>query len=1039
MFISNLSIKRPVFSIVVVIAMLAVGAVSYFGLPIEQYPNTDIPVAAISITEPGASAESIETEVTKKVEDAVGQISGVKHVTSTVMEGVSQTIVQFNNDKSTDVAAQDVKDKLSSVRGTLPRDINEPVIQKFDFSSQPILSLVVTGPLSSRDMTQFVQDEITKKLNTIKGVGSVTTYGGQDREIHIKLDKAKMAALNLTTTEILNSLQSDNVKASNGDLSNGDKELSIQTDSQIKEVNDFLNILVAKRNGAEIRIKDIAQVEDGLKDRDSISYYNGSEAIGIDIVKQSGQNTTQVAADVKKEIDKIQSSLKNGVQIHIVNDNSLTIQDSVNEVQKTILEGCLLAVIIVFLFLRNWGSTLISAVSLPTSIITTFAAMKITNISLNTISLMGLSLAVGLLVDDAIVVIENITRHLNMGKSPIQAAKEGTAEIGLAVMATTFTIIAVFLPISLVNGMIGPYFKQFGLTIASSVLVSLFVSFTLVPMLSSKYLKKESVETEAQKGKFHRFLLWFNHLFDKLGHVYSRILTVALHHRVKTIVIAFALFFASLGLFATIGTTFVETVDNAKVTIEAKTDSGSTLESAAKTAKQMEAILKTHPEVKSLYTTVTADKITIIANVPEKKDRTESLSAIGNRLRTALKQIPGASIAITSGSSQMSGKDIQLHFKGNDFNQLLAFTQQAEKMMKQIPGAVDVDMNYKAGKPEAKLEVDRDHAADLGVSPSAVANTLSTLFNGSVATHFETGQDRYDVKVLLQDDQRQDFDSLKGIYVPGTNGKAIPLDQVTKQVFTTSPTTIYRYDKAREIQLTANLVGTTSSQFNKIFNQKLASDLKMPAGVTQVAAGSQEMMAESITSLGTAFLMGILFIFLILAAQFESFIDPLAILFSLPFAIIGAILGLFLTGKSFSMMAFIGVIMLMGLVTKNAILLIDFTKQRRAEGAERSTALLQAATTRLRPIIMTTLAMIFGMIPTAISTGTGSESNSPMAVTIIGGLITSTFLTLIAVPVVYTLLDDLKGLVHKKKLTVVVPKVSHTELLHMQAKQKGIK
>ncbi|AET68127.1 cation/multidrug efflux pump [Desulfosporosinus orientis DSM 765] len=1013
MFISNLSIKRPVLSIVVVIALLAVGAVSYFGLAIEQYPETDTPVAAISITQPGASAESIETEITKKVEDTVGQISGVKHVSSTVSEGVSQTVVQFNNEKSTDEAAQEVKDKISSIRGFLPQDINEPVIQKFDFSSQPILSLVVTGPLSGRNMSQFVEDEIVKKLNTVKGVGSVTTYGEQDREIHIKLDKEKMTALNLTTSEILSSLQSDNIKASSGNLTNGDKDVSIQTDSKIKEVSDFLDVLVASHNGVEIRIKDIAQVEDGVKARSSIAYYNGSEAISIDIVKQSGQNTTQVAKDVKKEISQIQASLKNGVQIYIVDDNSLTIQDSVNEVQKTILEGCALAVIIVFLFLRNWGSTLISAVSLPTSIITTFAAMKVMGISLNTMSLMGLSLAVGLLVDDSIVVIENIMRHLNMGKSAIQAAKEGTAEIGLAVMATTFTIVAVFLPISLVTGMIGPYFKQFGMTVASSVLVSLFVSFTLVPMLSSKYLKRESEELKAPKGILQRFLLWFNHQFDKLSRVYSGILTVALRHRVKTMTIVFILFFASLGLFSAIGTTFVETTDNAKITIEAVPDSGTTLESAAKTAKQMESILKTYPEVKNLYTTITAGKINIVANVPERNKRTESLSSIGNRMRTRLQEVSGVSIALTTGLNQLSGKDIQLHFTGNDFNQLLNFSQNAEKIIKQIPGTVDVSMNYKAGKPEVKLEVDRDRAADLGVSPTVVASTLSTLFNGSVATHFETGQDRYDVKVLLQDEQRQDFDSLKGIYVPGTNGRAVPLDQVTKQVLTTSPTTIQRYDKAREIQLSANLVGIATTDFNKIFADKLANELKMPVGVSQTTAGSEEMMAESIVSLGTAFSMGILFIFLILAAQFESFMDPMAIIFSLPFAIIGAVLALFLSGSQFSMMAFIGVIMLMGLVTKNAILLIDFAKQKRAQGTERNTALLEAAATRLRPIIMTTLAMIFGMLPTALSTGTGAESRVPMAYTIIGGLISSTFLTLVAVPVIYTLLDDLKGFVKK--------------------------
>ncbi|EGW36009.1 efflux RND transporter permease subunit [Desulfosporosinus sp. OT] len=1020
MFLANLSIKRPVFAIVVMIALVAVGLVSYMGLPINQYPDTDIPIVAISITQSGASAEQLESKVTKKVEEAVGQISGVSHISSTITEGSSQTTIEFDSDKSIDVAAQDVKDKIDGIRAALPDDIDEPIIQKFDFSAESILSLVVTGPLSNKDLSQVVEDDIVKRLNTVKGVGSITTYGGQEREIHILLDKEKMTSLNLTTSEITASLQSDNVDMSSGKVSNGEKEVSLRTDGTIKEVNDFLNVLVANRNGTEIRIKDIAQVEDGIEDRSSISYYKGKETIGIEIVKQSGENTTQVASDLKAEISKLQTSLPEGVKIDIVSDNSLTIQESVDEVKKTMLEGCMLAVIVVFLFLRNWGSTAISAIALPTSIITTFAAMKIMNFSLNTMSLMGLSLAVGLLIDDAIVVIENIVRHLNMGKSAIQAAKDGTSEIGLAVMATTFAVVAVFLPISLVNGMIGSYFKQFGITVAASVLVSLFVSFTLVPMLSSRYLKRETGDTNKKPGILGRLLLWFNHLFDILAKVYTRILKVALRHRKKTVFIALAMFFASLTLLSSIGTSFMETTDNGKITITAEPDGGTTLESAAKTTKQMERILGAYSEVQYLYSTVTTGEIKIIAKLPDKKDRTESLSEVGNKMREDLKKIPGINISVSTGSSVMSGKDVQLHFKGNDFSHLLEYTQRAEKIFKQIPGTVDVSMDYKAGKAEAKLEVDRDRAADLGVSPVVVANTLGTLFNGSVVSHYETEKDRYNVKVLLQDNQRTDFDSLKGIYVPGTNNRLIPLDQVTKQVFTTGSTTINRYDKEREIQVTANLVGVSTGSFNTMFNERLNSEENMPAGVSQTAAGSQEMLSESMSSLITALLMGILFIFLILAAQFESFVDPFAILFSLPFAIIGALLALFLSGSNLSMMAFIGIIMLMGLVTKNAILLIDFTKQRRSEGEERNKAILQAGSTRFRPIIMTTLAMIFGMLPTALSTGTGAESRIPMAYTIIGGLISSTFLTLLVVPVVYTLLDDLKGVFKKKKTPVVV-------------------
>ncbi|SDI45584.1 efflux RND transporter permease subunit [Desulfosporosinus hippei] len=1016
MFLTNLSIKRPVFTIVVIIALLAVGVVSYIGLPINEYPELSIPEVTVSISLPGTSAEQLESKVTKEVEEAVGQISGVKHISSSITEGVSQTQVEFNSGTSVDVAAQDIKDKISSIRGALPRDINEPIIEKFDPTAVPIMSFVVTSPLSNKDLSQVVDDKITKKLNTVKGVGAITTYGGQVREIHIKLDKEKMASLKVTAAEITQSLQSDNIDVSSGKVSNGDKEVSIRTNGTVKEVSDFLNVLVANRNGIELRIKDIAQVEDTIQERDSLSYFKGEETIGVNIIKQSAENTTQVADDLKEAITTIQASLPNDVTINIIDDNSQVIRASVAEVRKTILEGCLLAVLVVFLFLRNGGSTLISAISLPTSIITTFVAMNLMNFSLNTMSLMGLSLSVGLLIDDAIVVIENIVRHLNMGKSPIQAAKDGTSEIGLAVTATTFTIVAVFLPVSMVSGAIGAYIKEFGITIAVSVLVSLFVSFTLVPMLASKYVKSENNESDKKQGPLGKFLVWFNHLFVKLARVYTNILKVALQHRIKTIAIAMAMFCGSLLLLTSIGTSFIETSDNGKVTIAAETDGGTTLASAAQITKRMESILNKYPGVEYLYSTVTANNINISVQLPDKAQRNESLSETANRMREEFKQIPGISLAISTGSSVMNGKAVEYHFTGNDFNQLLDYSLMAEKVLKKVPGAVDVNISYKTGKAEAKLEVDRDRAADLGVSPAVVADTLGTLFGGSLVTYYETEKDRYDVNVLLQDDQRTDFDSLKGIYVPGSNGSMVPLNQVTKQVFATGSTNINRYDKAREIQIDANVFGVSTSTFEAAFNTNLENETKMPMGIRQVSGGEQEMMAEAIPGLMTALFMGILFIYLILAAQFESFVDPFAIVFSLPFGIIGALLTLFLTGSNLSMMTIIGIIMLMGLVTKNAILLIDFTRQRRGEGEARGAAILEAASTRLRPIIMTTVAMIFGMLPTALSTGLGSEGRSPMAYTIIGGLITSTFLTLIVVPVIYTLLDDAKGLFKGKTL-----------------------
>lgn len=1010
MFLTDVSLKRPVFATVIIIALMALGVVSYMGLPVDQLPNVDTPTVSVTIVQSGAAPDQIESKITKKVEDAVGQISGVQHISSTITEGVSNTSIGFELEKPSAEAMQEVKDKLSNIRGDLPRDINEPVVAKYDSSASAIFSLAVTGTMSNSELSQLVDDNIAKKLQTISGVGAVNTYGEQEREVHIKLNKEKMNSLNITVSELTNSLGSDNINASSGKLSNGDTQVSLKTDATIKKVDDFLNILVTKRNGSEIRLKDIAEVEDGSKERDSLSFYDGKEAIGVDIIKQSNSNTVQVAEAVKKEINNIKEGLPSGVKIELVRDNSTAIRDSVKDVQKTMIEGCLLAVIVVFIFLKDFASTAISGIAIPVSIITTFAVMKFMNFSLNTVSLMALSLAVGLLIDDAIVVIENIVRHLRMGKSVIQAAKEGTSEIGLAVMATTLAIVAVFLPIAMINGMIGKFLVQFGMTVAASVLVSLFVAFTLVPLLSSKHLKSEEKPIPIIGG----FLEWFNKSFDKLASAYARLLKLALEHRIITLIIPIGLLIVSLLLATKLDIGFIAASDNAEVDIEASLDAGSTLDSASKINKDIESIIKKNKNVKFIYSTVKADKVNLLVKLSDKQHRKESINDIAAKMREDLKAVPGIDLSVLVGGGMVPGKLVQYHIKGSDFAKLQEYALKAEKVMKNTTGAVDVGLSYKAGKPEVKLEVDRDKAADLGVSPTAVSSTLNTLFNGTVISQYETEKDRYDVRMRLKEDDRKNFNSLQGIYVPSSNGNMVPIDQVTKKVFTTSSSTINRYDKEREIQLTANYVGVAQGTFNTAFNNKIKSEAPVPSGVKLTAGGTQDQMTESLGGLATALVMGILFIFLVIAAQFESFIDPLAILLSLPLAIIGAILGLLLGHKELDMMSAIGVIMLMGLVTKNAILLIDFAKQNYSKGMNLKEALIEAGHTRLRPIIMTTLAMIFGMLPSAIASGSGSELRAPMAFAIIGGLITSTLLTLLFVPVVYTYLHDFKGVFSKK-------------------------
>jgi len=705
------------------------------------------------------------------------------------------------------------------------------------------------------------------------------------------------------------------------------------------------------------------------------------------------------------------------VNISVLNDNSTHIKNSVKNIETTMIEGCLLAVLIVFLFLRGLESTAVSAISLPASIITTFAALKFMNFSLNNMSLLALSLAVGLLIDDSIVVIENIVRHMRMGKPPWRAAQEATGEISLAVMATTFTVVATFVPIATMNGLLGKFFKEFGLTVAISVLVSLFISFTLVPLLASRYVKSDDRKF---KGPLGWFLAWFNHMFDLLGIYYLRLLEQVLNHRKKTLAITAALFILSLALVPQMGINFQPKQDQGKISVSAALDSGLSLIAADKTAHKMQEIARQYPDVRHIYTTVKPGSINLAIQLSDKKERKATAEQIALRMRDDLRKLPGLDLSVqpAEGNAYMV-KSYALHVRGDDFKQLLDYSQKARRILNQIPGVEDASLSYKSGKPEVSIDVDRDLAADLGVNPATVSATLNTLFNGVVVGQYEAGNDRCDVRARLGSEQRQGLASLDGIYVPSSKTNKdgpimIPLEQLSKTVFTTSASTINRYEKMREIQLQANFVGLSSLELDSAFMNKLNQELPPSRGIKLAPGGDTEFIQESAGSLLQAVILGILFIFLILAAQFESFIDPLAIMFSLPLAIIGALAALWVTGAGLSMIGSIGIIFLLGLVTKNAILLVDFIKQRRRQGIDRRQAILESGEIRLRPIMMTTLAMIFGMLPSAMALGTGSELRQPMAFAIIGGLISSTLLTLLVVPVMYTLLDDLKGLFSRK-------------------------
>ena len=1026
MKLADISIKRPVFATVITLALVVLGLVSYLSLSVDQYPSIDMPIVAVTVVYPGAAPEQVEAKVTQKVEDAVSVVPGVDHVTSTVSEGVSTTVIQFTMETNPDGAAQDVRDKLGILQAQLPSDAKAPVVSRFDPADLPIMSIALTGPLSQRELTALAEETVVKRLKAVSGVAAAEIKGGVDREIQLHLESGKLVAYGLTVPEVLASLRNENIDTPGGKVSDGKGETNLRTVGNVTAPEQFLNLPIGQRDGAMIYLRHVATVHDTTQEISAVTKVNGVDAIGIDIKKQSGSNTVTVAEKIKKQIPAIGSSLPPGVELKVVRDNSRTIKESVGDVEFNLVAGGILAVAIVFLFLGNWRSTVIAAITIPVSVITAFGAMKILGFTLNTMSLLALSLAVGLLIDDAIVVIENIVRHGEMGKDRVTAAREGTAEIGLAVMATTFTLVAVFLPVGMMSGIVGQFFRQFGITVAASVLVSLFVAVTLTPMLSARYLAADKIKATGRWGK-----AWvaFSSAFDDWTERYGEFLRSALGRRRSVLMLATGMFVASLVLIPFLGATFVPDADNGEFTVTAAVDSGMSVTAVSAMADKMDGIIRSTEGVTLTYSIADDKQITILTKLVPKSERAVSDNEVIAALRKELTAITGAVVSVTKQSGMANGKPVSLVVQGQSLTVLEGIAEQVEQAVAAVPGAVEVTSSFEAGNRDAWIIVNRDRAADLGITAATVADTLQTLFTGKVATQYREGDNSYDVRTILDPAERRDLRDINGIYLPaGARSKTVQpvvvhLSQVADTVYGTSPAVIKRYDGQQQITVSANLNGITLGEFQKAFQKRVAA-IAMPEGYGFVTTGQAKSMNDAFSSMIIALALAVLFVFFVLAAQFESYLEPLAIMIALPLAIIGALGGLMIMGSDLSIISLIGIIMLMGLVTKNAILLIDFTKQRRAAGVERTEALVQAAVQRMRPIIMTTAAMIAGMMPLALGIGPGAESRAPMAHAIIGGLITSTVLTLVVVPVVYTLFDDLQNrgftFMRKKKKKVAI-------------------
>ncbi len=1026
MILSDLSIKRPIFSTVMMLALVTLGIFSYKRLALEMFPNVEFPLVSVITTFPGASPETVEREVSKRIEDSVNQIAGVKHVFSTSREGVSTVMVQFQLEQKVNDSAQEVRAKIGSIRGTLPEGIEEPIIQKLDFNAAPVAALAVqSSTLSPRDLTILVEKRIKKRFETVAGVGKVEMVGGRKREISVDLDPARLDSLCLGVNDVVAGIRSENTNTPLGRLTKGTAEYPMRIEGKPERAESYASMAFATRNNRAIPLCEVAKVSDSTEEKRKLALINGEPAIGLDIYKQSGGNEVALVDSVKKTIEKVKKELPPGVTLSMVRDGTIMTRDSLADVKDTLIIGGILTILIVFCFINSWRSTVITGVTLPISVISAYIVMYALGMTLNVMTLMALSLAIGMLIDDAIVVRENIVRHLERGEDHLSASRFGTSEIGLAVFATSMSIIAVFIPVAFMKGIVGRFFYQFGISVAFAVLVSLFVSFTLDPMLSSRW-HDPSIHMQGKRKGIARWLEKFNGWFDKSADRYKSAIGWALDHRKSVMAIAVAAFILGLMIFGTLESSFMAPYDKGEFQISFKTAPDASMAETENRLDVLLGALKGIPEIDHTYATIGAgDNGTvrdglIYLKLKERKERKRNQFELQRAAREKFRTVAGITFSIEE-VGQIGGaqKPLNVNLKGDDLTTLKQLGVKLKEELYKVPGIVDLSVTLEHDIPEYRLSIDRERALSAGVTTNEIVASLSRLVGGEAISTFEDEEgDAVDVRVRLPESLRRDPSQVSSLKVSIPNGaggtRLVPLANLVSVRTAASPTEINRRDLARQVTVSANLdnlpIGTAAKHV-----EAAAKRINMPPGYSINLSGEAEDMAESFGYMGESLLLAIVFVFLILAAQFESFFEPFAIMLSLPLSIVGMAGMLKLTGDTINIMSLIGLIMLMGLVTKNAILLVDYAKVlQRRDGMNRRDAVILAGRTRLRPIVMTTLAMIFGMLPLFLAIGAGAEMRAPMARAVVGGLMTSTLLTLLVVPVMYTLMDDLGGWMKRK-------------------------
>ena len=1014
MFISDTAIKRPVLTVVAMLILVVFGVVALSQLDTDEFPEIDAPIVVVAIPYPGASPDNVEREVVEPIEEVISGISGLDRMRSSSLDGFGNIIVEFDFGKDPRLATQEIRDEISGIRNDLPPEMEEPILTRYDPNDEPIVSLTLSSPgLTGAELTRMADPGITRKFRGIQGVASVELAGDIERELVVEIRPRDLQAAGVSVAQLVLGLQSQNLAAPVGRLEGDMQERTIRLRGRLDAPAEFKDLVIAQSEGRIVRLGDVADVHDATEEPRSFALYNDEEAVGIDIIKATGFSTTAVAAGIRTAAEEVQRTLPAGVTLRVVRDAGVRVSSSVQGVVETLIEGAALTVLVVFLFLNSWRSTVITGLALPVSVLASFIVVWMFGFTLNTMSLLGLSLAIGVLIDDAIVVRENIVRHVEMGKTHYRAAFDGTDEIGLAVTATTMSIVVVFLPVAFITGIAGQWFQPFALTIACSVLVSLFVSFSLDPMLSAYWPDPHT--PMAQRSWMSRLLGRFNSWFDRRAEAYKGVVAWALDHRAAMIGLALATFVGALALpfVGLIGFGFTPETDESEFIVNLETPPGSNLAYTKLKALEAAQTARRQPEVRYTYASVggqadAVDEGTLFVKLSPKSDRSRTQAQVVASIRKDLAQLAGVESSMIVGFNEE--KQIALQLRGEDAATLAQLADKILAEVRQVPGAVDIGLSTKGQKPELNVQIDRALAGSLGVTVGQVAQALRPAFAGiDVGDWVDPSGETRDVTVRLAPESRTvvaDLESLPLVVNSEAGPRAIPLGQIARVAPSIGPARIDHLDRDRVITIEANVEGRPLNDVVSAVMSRVDANVPLPPGYTITQGGETESQNEIFTQMIIALGVAVMLMYFVLVIQFGSFLEPFSILLSLPLSLIGVMLALAITGETLNIMSLIGVILLMGIVAKNAILLIDFAKWAEEKGTDRREALIEAGRVRLRPILMTTFALIAGMVPVALGGGEGGDFRAPLGIAVIGGVITSTLLTLLVIPTVYETLAD---------------------------------